>query len=80
MLQEQSGEVWGRAPSYGVQPEVKAYRGQLPSEARGIEFETDVPPDSPYGPIATWRGPRDGVRVEGEFAKIRVTIVRNAQA
>jgi hypothetical protein len=46
----------------------------------GIEFNTDVPPDpgSPPG-YAVWSGPRDGVTVEEDYARIRVRVVRNTQ-
>ena len=80
-MQEASGEVWGRAPRDGAFPAVQAYRGHLPHGVRGIEFTTPVRPDpgSPPG-IAYWRGPRPGVRVEGEFAKLEAVVVtRNAQ-
>jgi hypothetical protein len=52
----------------------------LPSGHRGIEFDTDVPPDpgSPPG-YAVWSGPRDGVTVQEEYARIRVRVVRNTQ-
>ena len=84
-LQERTGEVWGsynrdlmggRAPF----PSVDAYVGALPAGARGIEFVTDVPPDprSPPG-RARWTGPRDGVIIEGDYAKIRVRVTRNTQ-
>ena len=68
-----SGEVWGRPPRGSYIPKVQAYSGPLPEGARGIEFTTDVPPDR-YGIPGqpTWRGPREGVTVEGEFAKVRV--------
>ena len=48
---------------------VQAYRGPLPRGAKGVEFQTGVRPDSPHGPIAEWSGPREGVRVENDFAK-----------
>ena len=78
--QEQSGELWGRPARGSRIPKVKAYIGPLPSGRRGIEFDTDVPPDpgSPPG-HAVWSGPRDGVTVEEEYARIRVRVVRNAQ-
>jgi hypothetical protein len=64
---------------YDLAPTVRAYRGSLPSGARGVEFTTEVFPNSPYGPIARWSGPRPGVWVEEEFAKIRVLVTRNTQ-
>jgi hypothetical protein len=59
---------------------VEAYDGPLPNGTRGIEFETDVPPDSGGAPgKPTWRGPRDGVAIRGDFAIISVTVVKNTQ-
>jgi hypothetical protein len=61
-------------------PSVDAYAGPLPSGARGIEFVTDVPPDRRTPPwLARWTGPRDGVIIDGDFAKIRVTVTQNTQ-
>lgn len=84
-MQEESGEIWGtynRDAMGGRTPyaSVDAYHGPLPSGQRGIEFETDVPPDR-YSPphLARWTGPRDGVTIEGDYAKIRVTVRRNTQ-
>ena len=78
--QEASGELWGRAPFGSHIPKVKAYRGPLPAGKRGIEFVTDVPPDPGSTPKrAEWSGPRRGVVVEGDFAKIRVVITKNTQ-
>jgi RHS repeat-associated protein len=79
-LQETSGEIWGRAPRGSDIPKVQAYAGPLPPGARGIEFTTSVAPD-PYGMphLPTWSGPRPGVRVENDFAKIACTVTRNTQ-
>ncbi|MDR2985332.1 MAG: hypothetical protein LBV34_10880, partial [Nocardiopsaceae bacterium] len=79
--QEASGQIWGRTPFGGIKPAVQAYPGALPEGERGIEFFTDVAPDSPYGPIAQWTGPRAGVEVDEneEFAKICVLIAQNTQ-
>src|SRR5947209_1015424 len=78
--QEQSGEIWGRAPQQSSIPAVQAYVGPLPVGARGIEFYTDTPHDAGCPPrVAYWRGPRPGVRVEGGFAKIEVVVTRNTQ-
>jgi RHS repeat-associated protein len=74
--QVNSREVWGQEPQFSHIPKVQAYDGPLPEGARGIEFTTDVEPD-PYGIPGqpTWSGPRPGVRVEGDFAKICVTSI-----
>lgn len=75
-----SGEIWGRAPMSSQIPKVKAYRGPLPPGARRVEFTTEVPPDPDATPLRVdWSGPRPGVAVDGEFAKIEVTITRNTQ-
>jgi len=75
--QQASQEIWGRPPRFSEIPAVQAYTGPLPGGAKGIEFETDVPPDrgSPRGQ-AYWRGPRPGVVVDQDVAKIKVTIIR----
>lgn len=79
--QTTSGELWGGVPRWGyLEPVVQAYDGPLPEGRRGIEFETDVEPDVGGAPhLPTWRGPRPGVVVEGGYAKIRVSVLRNTQ-
>ena len=81
--QEQSGEIWGAANRNSWvtdRPSVDAYVGPLKAGARGIEFETVVLPDPGQPPgRARWTGPREGVRVEGGFAKLEVRIRRNTQ-
>lgn len=84
-LQEQAGEIWGtynrdhmggRSPF----PSVDAFMGPLVDPQRGIEFVTDVPPDRDTSPrLARWTGPRPGVRIEGDYAKIRAVVTRNTQ-
>ncbi len=92
-MQEASGEIWGRPAQNTFAsdfPKAKAYEGPLPEGARGVEFATDVPPDSGHKPgIPTWgslRGMTDvegvvrpGVVVEDGFAKIKVEILKNTQ-
>src|SRR5438270_7729362 len=76
--QEKSGEIWGRAPVWSDRPKVQAYRGQLPEDVRGIEFTTEIEPDPGQPPHrAAWSRPEAGVRIEGEFAKITATVVKN---
>jgi hypothetical protein len=78
--QEKSGELWGYPARWSDRPKVKAYVGPLPPSRRGIEFTTDVPPDKNCPPThAYWSGPRAGVVVEGECAKIKVKVTRNTQ-
>jgi hypothetical protein len=79
-LQELSGEMWGRAPRFGIFPAVKAYGGPLPGGARGIEFYTNVQPDPFQLPhMPKWTGPRPGVQVDDEFAKIACVVTKNTQ-
>lgn len=79
-LQEQGGELWGRTNRGGYAPSVDAYTGPLPPGARGLEFTTDTPPDSGTPPHhARWTGPRPGVIVEGDVAKIRIEVTVHTQ-
>lgn len=77
-----SGELWGTPPRNIFRsniPKVKAYRGELPRGAKGIEFETEIAPDRGSVPDKpTWSNVpnRPGVVVEGEFAKIKVHILK----
>jgi len=83
--QQRTGEIWGscnRAASGGESPflSVDAYVGPLGEGEKGIEFTTDVPPDRNTPPHhARWTGPRDGVIVEGPYAKIKVKVTKNTQ-
>jgi hypothetical protein len=84
-VQQLSGTIRGY-PALGSHiPKVKAYDGPLPVDARGIEFTTDVAPDSGCAPgWPMWSGPRDGVRIRTddrgrEFAEINVVIAKNTQ-
>lgn len=83
-LQQKSQEIWG-GPCTGTYqsdiPKVKAYVGELPmkfdqtAKIRGLEFLTEVPPDSGTRPgLAYWSGKREGVRNEDGYAKIKVSI------
>jgi len=75
--QQASQEMWGNPPRGSDIPAVQAYIGSLPAGKEGIEFETDIPPDdwNPPGQ-AYWRGPRPGVAVDQDVAKIKVRIIR----
>jgi hypothetical protein len=83
-LQIESQEIWGgpcKNFMYSDIPKVKAYLNQLPmkkdmvTQELGIEFTTDAEPDRglPRG-LILWSGNREGVRTEGEYAKIKVQI------
>jgi len=75
-----SGELWGRAPRYGLSPAVQAYAGRLPDGKQGFEFFAAVPPDRPFGPQSYWRARLDGgVRGDHEWAKLRVVLSRVSQ-
>ena len=80
--QVRSREVWGRAARGGAFPCVKAYRGPLASNMRGIEFTTPVAedPDSSSPNEARWYYPKtNGVflRARGgeQFAAIPADVV-----
>jgi hypothetical protein len=78
--QEASGEIWGRIGLGNRGPKVKAYNGPLPDGDRGIEFETQITPDPGCPPWrSNWSGPREGVEVVGDVAKIKVVIRKNTQ-
>jgi hypothetical protein len=80
-----SQEMWGGPNGNhmnGETPYVMAFYGQLPGATevrnaeKGIEFSTDVAPDRNGHPwMAFWSGPRDGIRVEDGYAKIKVTVL-----
>lgn len=82
-LQLASSEIWGRRNGNTYQaarPSVDAFAGPLADGARGIEFETDVPPDRGLPPYrARWTGPRPGVVIDGEWARMRVKIIRSTE-
>ncbi len=75
--QIESGEIWGKAPKniyHSNIPKVKAFSKRPKGRnARGIMFRTDIPPDSGGVPgQATWSGGRNGGRIEGKYAKMKV--------
>jgi hypothetical protein len=78
--QEATGEIWGRAARGSDLAKVKAYAGPLPAGRKGIEFTTDMPPDEGCPPdLPTWRAGREGVTVEGDYARISVRVTKNTQ-
>lgn len=88
LLQQISGQLWGRIPRWGLdQPVVQAYRGPLPEGQRGIEFYTNVPPEPQAHSLpnsADWRGPRDGVTTwtdqnGTDWARIDINMTKNTQ-
>ena len=79
-LQVQSQEIWGRPRLGSDIPQVQSYAGPLPDGQRGIEFYTNVSPDQSLPPgQARWTGPRPGVTVKDDFARISVVITKNTQ-
>jgi hypothetical protein len=76
---ERSGELWGAPPRNifaSSIPCVKAYAGRLPAGGKGYEFTTPVRPthSSPFE--RRWVAGAPGVTVEGDFARIPVTVLR----
>jgi hypothetical protein len=84
-MQVLSGEIWGSynrdlVGGRSMFPSVDAFVGPLPDDEPGIEFVTDVPPDPNTRPrFARWTGPRAGVWIEGDYAKIKAVVTRNTQ-
>jgi RHS repeat-associated protein len=82
-LQQESGELWGKAPRYGRTPAVQAFRGPLPAGVAGIEFATPVRPDSDGGALVYWSSGRPDVEtfeLNGEeYAKIPIVVTKNTQ-
>mmetsp|Transcript_8267 Transcript_8267/g.23778 ORF Transcript_8267/g.23778 Transcript_8267/m.23778 type:complete len:136 (+) Transcript_8267:62-469(+) len=79
-LQAESGEMWGRPRQFSDIPQVQAYTGKLDPDTEGIEFLTSVAPDRGTAPgSARWTGPRLGVRIEDDFAKISVLVTKHRQ-
>ncbi len=76
--QLRTGELWGRADRWSDMPSVDAYTGPLPGwRSHGVEFWTDVEPSpGTRSALARWLGPRPGVEIDGEWAKIRGRITR----
>ena len=78
--QSESLEVWGRPRQYSNIPQVQAYMGPLPATAAGVEFYSLPPPDTGTAPgHVRWTGPRPGVVIQDEFAKIKVQITQQIQ-
>ena len=61
-------------------PTAQAYEGALPEGARGIEFYTQGPPNpgNPPGRVS-WSGDRPGVRTDGDYGKVDISVTRNTQ-
>jgi hypothetical protein len=58
-------------------PRIRAYPGPLPADCAGIEFETDIPPESGGSPtIATWLPRRKDVSLRDGIASMNVVVTR----
>ena len=78
-MQQAANEIWSGVPYQSSWPQVQAYKGELPPGSLGIEFFTEIPPDSGSHPVEVrWSGfPfRADVRTEDDVAKIKCEIVR----
>ena len=85
-VQRREGRIRGYPALGSLIPKVKAYAGPLPSGKSGIEFTTDVLPDSGGAPgRPTWSGSRQGI-IAGvdergrEFVEIRVEVTRHVKS
>ena len=75
-----TGQLWGRANRGSDTPSVDGYAGPLPPGIRGTEYETSILPDPGTQPrLVRWTAANSGVIVEGEFARIPVTVTRSTQ-
>lgn len=73
----ETGELGGGPPFGSDTPAVKAYAGELPSDAEGFELYTIAAPDRPHGNVMYWRQRDDGsVWEDGGEARIKVLISR----
>lgn len=73
-----SGEAWGRPPSWGGAPAVKAYAGALREGQSGFEFWSFQAPIRPQGPVVNWsiEGPYVTIDAEDQMAKLSVAFIR----
>lgn len=81
LLQQQSGQIWGKEAYGSGFATVKAYTGPLPAGEQGIEFTTPAQPNpgSPPGQ-AKWYPGAPGVTLNSQgYAVINVTITKNTQ-
>ena len=83
-LQEFSLEVWGKEPRGSSTLTVQAYKRKLPTNERGIEFETYVLPNADGHPhYASWSGNRSGILKRkdngSDYIAISVTSFINSQ-
>jgi hypothetical protein len=77
---QRTGELWGAPPRNifaSSIPCVKAYAGRLPAGGKGYEFTTPVQPSYASRVERRWVAGSPGVTVEGDFARIPVTVLRN---
>ena len=77
-----SKEVWGRARQGSNIASVKAYRGPLPVNRRGVEFVTHVKPHPNAHPTDVhWYEFTPGVQpaARAGFVKIAVRVLKNTQ-
>ena len=78
--QQSSGQLWGKGFRDSGVPYVQAFTGPLPAGARGIEFTTPVPQSKYSRPgFAAWTPGTPGVVIEGDVAKIPITVTKNTQ-
>lgn len=76
---KRSGELWGAPPRHIYRsdiPCVKAYAGPLQSAGSGYEFVTDVVPTYSSPNERRWIAGSPGVILDGDLAKIPVTVTR----
>jgi len=77
----ESSVLRGYAPQGSDVPTVPAWPGTIPAGEYGLEFETDVSPDSRSAPgVPIWGACSPGVRVgsdeRGPYAEITIKVTR----
>ena len=77
-----SGELWGEAGRYGLEPAAKAYRGALPVGNEGFEFWAFDAPDGVHGTPVYWRRPSENLVIDDRLgvAKLKIAIVLVTQS
>lgn len=77
-----SGELWGEAARFGIEPAAKAYRGALPAGDEGFEFWAFDAPDGAHGVPVYWREPSENLVIDGSLgvAKLKIAIVLVTQS
>jgi hypothetical protein len=77
-----SGELWGKAPRFSDEAQVKAYNGTLPQGEEGFEFWAFAAPDNRYGTRVYWSKVGDFLEAADnvEILKLKIAFVKVTQS